>query len=216
MCGNNLKKSKCILTAYDKCIASCSNFHEFIDNKKEYADKYNWDFICKTDEYFDQSKPSAFSKIKFIIDCLGSYNIVLWNDFDCLFTNFSIDITSILNDDEYIGVLEQEKYYFCTGNLLIKSNSYTMEFFLSLDKLGSWNTVKHPWEQTCFNEKIQSLNYKHLRRFKIDEFGSFCREGWWIIRPWQLGDFMVHISGMEWQERINTFLDIYKKQIVYV
>jgi hypothetical protein len=34
--------------------------------------------------------------------------------------------------------------------------------------------------------------------------------------PWQLGDFILHISGKEnkWQERIRLFLNVYKNLII--
>jgi hypothetical protein len=210
---------KCILTGYDNKILNCSGIAEVIENKKQYSKKYDWDFICKTDDSFDKHRPAAFSKIQFILDCLVKYDVVFWNDFDCIFTNFSIDITHILRDDEYIGVLEQSKNYFCTGNFLIKNNDYTKDFFSSLRDLKSWNNDHHPWEQRCFNEKAQLTNYQHIRRFRVDEFGTFNKEGWWIIRPWQSGDFILHISGGKndnWQDRINLFLKTYKEQIIYV
>jgi hypothetical protein len=110
--NESINISKCILTAYDNSIANCIGISELIENKKQYAEKYHWDFICETDESFDKSRPAAFSKINFILNSLNKYDIVFWNDFDCMFMNFSVNISQSLNDDEYIGILEQKRMIF--------------------------------------------------------------------------------------------------------
>jgi hypothetical protein len=145
--------------------------------------------------------------------------MVFWNDMDCMFTNFTIDISNAFKNDEYIGVLEEnaDRNIFCTGNILIKSNEYTKDFFSSLKDLRSWHENTHPWEQRTLNEKLHLTNYMHLKKFKVNEFGAFRSQ--FILRRWQQGDFILHISGgpqqTPWQQRIDTFIKNYKKQIIY-
>lgn len=149
------------------------------------------------------------------MECLNSYDLVLWTDIDCIFTNFSIDISTAL-EDEFIGALNQEpntRGYYCTGNLLIKSNDYTKNFFNSLKSYASWNSYQHPWEQTPFNEALIASKFKHLKEFKINEFGSFARDSWWCIRPWEKGDFILHLCMLPWQEHIDKIIS-YMDQIV--
>jgi galactosyl transferase GMA12/MNN10 family len=210
---------KCILTAYDNNIKNCLGLSEILDNKKSYSKKYDWDFVTKTNDDFDKNRPSAFSKIKFISECLNDYDLLLWTDMDCFFTNFTIDIAQILKDDEYIAVLEENSGYFNTGNILVKSNDYTKNFFSSLQLLKSWDDFSHPWEQRCFNDQVWITKYNHIKRLKVNEFGAFLWDHF-MVRKWQRGDFILHIGGghklTPWQERINLWLTTYKKQIVYV
>ena len=62
-----------------------------------------------------------------------------------------------------------------------------------------------------------------MKRFKINEFGAFNEEwlGRYIIRPWQTGDFILHLGSgsgrcvkKTWQERIDIFLNVYKNLII--
>jgi galactosyl transferase GMA12/MNN10 family len=204
---------KCILTAYDNAVC-CQGLSELIDNKKEYSERYSWDFICKTDDSFDKEKPAAFSKIKFILDYLYKYDTILWVDMDCVFTNFNIDISKSMEEYEYIGALDEKVNYFCTGNILIRSNDFTKKFFSSLQTLESWFDHTWPWEQRCFNEQALLIGYRNIKKFKDNEFGSFL---WSLKKPWQQGDFILHLSGarddISWQNRVDKFLK-YKNKII--
>lgn len=204
---------KCILTAYDSNVSNNGNVLPILENKKKYSKKFCWDFICKTDGFYCD-KPAAFSKIDFILEALRIYDTVFWNDMDCLFTDFNKDVTQDLGDN-YLGSFCQGanfgyKKYFNTGNLLIKSNSYTIDFFKKLYTLDSWNQNAHPWEQTAFNELLLETKHEHLKVFKINEFGTFCKEGYWCFRPWQEGDFMLHLGLATWKLKFEVFEKIYK------
>lgn len=209
---------KIIITGYTDNFRYGSDI--LIENKKKYSERHGWDFECKTDNDFDKTKPASFSKINFIVSALDKYDLVFWNDMDSIFTNLPVDISNSLND-EYIGVLEQWNNYFCCGNMLIRSNEFTTSFFKSFYTMESWKNNRHPWEQRCFNELIALHKFIHLRRFKINEFGSFYKEGWNCIRPWEKGDFMIHLSSndihgnsISWEQRVNVFLAKYKDQII--
>jgi hypothetical protein len=214
-------RSKCIVTGYDATLSNCVGLNVLLDNKREYAERYGWDFLCRTEQSFDKSRPAAFSKIAFILECLEKYDTVFWNDLDSIFTNFKCDVASILKDNEYIGMLDQGCEGLCSGNIMIKKNDYTKKWFASLSSLESWNNHNPPWEQRCINEKAKETNFEYIRRFEIYEFGTFYKESWWCIRPWQQGDFMLHASSwangplkITWQERINIFLRVYQKLII--
>lgn len=207
----------------DGRLSTCDNINILIKNKKDYSDRYGWDFICRMDNHFDKSLPAAYSKIKFILEEFNNYNLIFWIDMDCVFTNYTIDISNSLGE-KFMGVLNQgprtgyEKY-FCTGNILVKNNEYTEGFFKSLYDLESWGNPAHPWEQKCFNELLIKSSYAHIKDFNIGEFGAFNKEGWWCIRPWKIGDFILHISSggiknISWQDRINLFISTYKDLII--
>jgi hypothetical protein len=208
---------KLLLTGFDENMVS----ETVLQNKRDYAALYGWDFVCKESRDFDKSRPQAFSKIPWIIDALSKYNLVFWNDFDSIFTNFTIDITDALGD-EYMGMYEEKPSYFCAGNILLKSNEYTATFLKTMMVIPSWNNHNHPWEQRCLNEMAALSIFKHIKRFTKKEFGAFQIETGWAFEPWEKGDFMLHLCSRDcvgelpWEGRMKLFEEKYAKEIIYV
>lgn len=207
---------KLLLTGYDLNMVS----DKILENKKQYALKYGWDFLCKLDRDFDKSKPQAFSKVQWIIDYMRDFELVFWNDFDSIFMNFGIDITDSLGEN-YIGMYEEGPSYFCAGNILVKSCKESGEFFNSIKTFASWNDTRHPWEQRCINERAALNLYKGIKRFGKKEFGAFQVETGWAKEPWEKGDFMLHLCSRDvayyipWCMRMDLFDEKYESQIIY-
>lgn len=206
---------KLLLTGYDRNYES----EVILQNKYEYALKYGWDILVKTDGDFDKTKPQAFSKIQWIIDYIRDFELVFWNDFDSIFTNFTIDITDTL-EGNYLGMYEEKPSYFCAGNIMAKSCEETRVFFESIKKFPSWNNTSHPWEQRCINERAALNLFKGIRRYNKKELGAFQMETGWAKEPWEAGDFMLHLCSrsmytyIPWNERVELFEKKYRELIV--
>jgi hypothetical protein len=208
---------KLLLTGFDNNMMSETVYQ----NKVAYAKKYDWTFICMKDGDFNKERPQAFSKVPWIVDYMRDFELIFWNDFDSIFTNFQIDVTAALFPDNYLGMYEEGPSYFCAGNILVKPGKEAKEFFETLMKFPSWNNMSHPWEQRCINERAALNLYKGIKRFDKKEFGAFQSEAGWPKEPWERGDFMLHLCSRDsafyipWEARMELFEKKYRPQIIF-
>ena len=99
--------------------------------KIKFCKKFNYDYIFRTDLYYDNTLLPGWNKIKFISDTLKDYDYVVWMDDDASFIKFDEDIISkaIIELNNKSILMCKDLNGFNSGVIIIKSNEFSRFMF---------------------------------------------------------------------------------------
>ena len=229
-------KDICVLMLYDDYYAKLAEVT--IDkNVKQYCDLHGYTLISHKIENIDNGRSPQWQKIQVSIDVLktNKFKWLFFLDTDCLIMNSTIKLESII-DDNYSFIVPAHNIE--PIDTPIKNNQgtncvITSQYFVKNDKTGidilqdiwdakEWpididiNTFDYEGRQAritidkpIFKDKVKIVPEKTLNRF------------WYMNNPfmvlhtpgannnvWQPGDFIVHVTGYNREDRINLTSDL--------
>ncbi len=176
-------------------------------NKKRYADKHGYDFIC-VDYVRDSNRSASWNKILWLEKLLPEYDWVFWTDADSLVMNCEIRLEDIIGDSAHDLILTRDENGLNAGQFLIRN------CYWSLWLLGSvWNQIQflnHAWsEQAALMHVLRVMSEPHRTehvRFLPSKniLNSYCNH---YRSDYQPGDFIVHFAGMtQYHEHLKTLM----------
>jgi FkbM family methyltransferase len=201
------------------------------DNFKKYCEIHGFDLHVDRMESRDEKRVPQWHKIKLLIDLLkkNKSDWFFFIDADCLFMNFSKDLSSFI-DNDYILILPETEGapdFELTGThginnllsaqMLVKNSPKSLEFFEKVWEASEWpegmdiNEFDHEMRQIRilvgmdeWKNSVKVLEQKSLNSF------------WYVNNPhmhiyfpninqngWYPGDFIVHVVGYPTQERVS-------------
>jgi len=183
---------------YTKSLQTC------LDSKKSYATAQGYNFIQGGEEYWDRTKPIAWSKIPFLLDLckeLPEGALIFQSDADVLITNPDLRI-----EDHLLPLLPPDKDmlmsldacgHINSGNILFRNTEWSRGFWSRVGDLKQF-TYHLWWENAamiCLYENNPVDHSKILVSRQHKSFNAYLR-GIPDEALWTRGDFLVHFAGV--------------------
>jgi hypothetical protein len=190
-------------------------------SKETYAAKHNYKYIQGGNEWWDRSRPIAWSKIPFLLSELRKNcdkNCVIWlSDADVLLTNMELSIEShilpVFPANKSLLWCRDSCGNWNSGNIFIRPNAWSINFFERV-----WNYTEalyHIWWENkamidllsasdAVADRQQTVFLTDNRRF--NSYIQCCetvdgqKQG-----VWQPGDFLVHFAGIYDSKKIGQY-----------
>ena len=229
-------KDICVLMLYDDYYAKLAEVT--IDkNVKQYCKLHGYTLISHKIENIDNGRSPQWQKIQVSIDILktNQFKWLFFLDTDCLIMNSTIKLESII-DNNYSFIVpahniepidtpiknNQGTNCVITSQYLVKNNKTGIDILQDIWDAKEWpididiNTFDYEGRQaritidkSIFKDKVKIIPEKTLNRF------------WYMNSPfmvlhtpgannnvWQPGDFIVHVTGYNREDRINLTSDL--------
>lgn len=205
-------------------------------NFKSYCEMYGFDLHLDQMSFADKKRDPQWHKIKLLIDLFKTKKSdwFFFIDTDCLFMDFSQDLSSFI-DEDYLMVLGETKgapdfsleEIFGVDNLLsaqilIKNTSKSLEF---LEKVWEAKECPDSIEPNEFDHEMRQMRIlfssgeweKSVKILNSKALNSF----WYVNNPhvhnffphinengWNPGDFIVHVVGYPTKERVSILSEL--------
>jgi hypothetical protein len=186
-----------------------------LKSKADYAARHGYTYIEAGEEWWDRDRPTAWSKVPFILDTLSKLpeGALVWqSDADVLITNPSLKI-----EDHVLPILPAEKdmlliFDACkhvnSGNILMRNTAWCRDFWRRVNERT--DCTYHIWwenmamlkllEENQVDREHTAVSNQH-KRFNAYVMGC---EG----EPlWEPGDFLVHFAGVYKPEKMRQLID---------
>lgn len=183
---------------YTKALGKC------LASKRSYAEKHGYTFFQGGEQYWDRTKPIAWSKIPFLLDVCSKVpeGCLIWqSDADVLITNPDNTI-----EDHILPHLPAGKDMLMTldscghinsGNILFRNTAWSRDFWKRVGDLKQF-TYHIWWENAAMialYENIQSDKQKIEVSPNHKVFNAYLR-GLPGQPLWEPKDFLVHFAGV--------------------
>lgn len=227
-------KKIAVLVVYDDNYAEMKKYS--VDNNiQQYCELHGYSLICEKIENFERHTPWA--KISKSIDIIkrGEFDWIFFIDLDCLIMNPTIKLETII-DEKYSFIIPSHNVpavdtptitpyntdNIITSQFLVKNNDVGLQILEDIWEAKEWpknvdiNTFDYEGRQTRitiqkpqFSKHVKIIDEKILNRFWYvnSPFMVFCNMGVNNL-VWNPGDFIVHVTGYEKQERIQLLSDL--------
>ena len=195
-----------ILTGFDKNMANVGGLTHI--NHKTYADRHGFDFQVVR-EYLPNMHPS-WQKLRLLMERIGSFDSILWIDADAIVTNLEFDFTSLIADRKGL-ILSKDwenhnyRHYFSAGVLIVVSGSESVEILGEAMLNRKWENVPL-WDQAALQDVFQQRTHLQpyfnvMPRRCLNAVAREVQIG--SIEPWQKGDFISHLTGINNSRRME-------------
>ena len=187
---------------------------ECLESKRKYADKHGYTYFEGGEEFWDRTRPVAWSKVKFWQHVLQEHRDkfdYFWiSDADVLITNPSLKLEEhvlplmpasadiMWNHDACLNIN--------SGNMIFRPTVWLQEFLVKV--WNSTDSIYHIWWE---NKGMLDV----LAASPSDAAKVFLNEKHWIFNAyiggrkgqqlWQPGDFLVHFAGVYDGKKINEY-----------
>jgi hypothetical protein len=183
---------------YTKALEPC------LKTKQIYASKHGYTYIQGGAEFWDRTRPIAWSKIKFLLDVCSKQpegELIWQSDADVLITNPSYTV-----EKQMVPELPEGKDMVMTmdacghinsGNILFRNTAWARDFWKRVGEQTQFNY--HIWWENAAMIHLYKTNTEDNQKIHITKkhklFNAYLRglEG----EPlWTPGDFLVHFAGV--------------------
>lgn len=193
----------------------------FLQNHKAYAERNGYVYQCAEEVHWEDKHPS-FSKVWTIHQGLvDGYDFVIWADADVAFTNFSVDLSRLVKDQDYFMAAYWQRNwkswkYLCAGLTVWKNTPDAIAFVKAWIKHVEEGTMLDmPYEQWWLDLIVRETNYAGIRPCTADEIGCFSSEIWHDGIKWKPGMPTIHFAGPASMERkASVFETTYASQVI--
>jgi hypothetical protein len=131
-----------VLSAYDAGFTACGDIARA--NHAAYCERNDYRYVCRQ-EGFDSTRPSPWSKLRFIAEELNRADWVFWIDADALFMNPLVQLPSLLDDTVDLIVSRTGSFVpeLNTGAFFVRSSVWSRHFLQHWYKQTAF--LNHPW-----------------------------------------------------------------------
>ena len=194
---------------YRKSLAKALN------SKRVYAEKHSYTYIEGAEEWWDRTRPIAWSKIPFLMDQLHRLpegSLVWLSDADVLITNLTLKVEDhvmpFLPDDKDMLLVFDACKHLNSGNILMRNTAWTRDFWRKVNERTDctyhiwWENmaiIKLIQETPEYNKKIQ-----YTTQHKV--FNAYLM-GLPDEPLWEPGDFLVHFAGVYKPEKMASLIE---------
>lgn len=191
-------------------------------NKKKYCKLHGHDFYYGK-KNLDPSRPPAWAKILLIQKIMdsGKYDWIFWTDADSLFTNHTVKLESLI-DENYSFIVSGE-HGINTGQFLIKNCQWSRDFLKRVYNnepfinhyLWENGAIIYEYDNNIENAQIQikRIPQRQINSFAVevlDKFGLPHNE----LCVFQRGDFIIHFAGNGFNG-LEKLMNQYYQFVVY-
>jgi hypothetical protein len=186
-----------------------------LDSKRAYAAKHGYTYIEANEEWWDRTRPIAWSKVPFIIDQLNRLpeGALVWqSDADVLITNPELAIEDhvlpLLPDDKDMLLTYDACHHLNSGNILMRNTAWCRDYWKRVNERS--DCTYHIWWENM--AMIQLLEENKSDSEKVEITNQHKRINAYVMglpgEPlWEKGDFLVHFAGVYKPERMEALID---------
>ena len=194
---------------YRKSLAKALN------SKRIYAEKHSYTYVQGGEEWWDRTRPIAWSKVAFLIDQLHRLpegSLVWLSDADVLLTNLTLTL-----EDHVMPLLPATKdmlmfYDACkhlnSGNILMRNTAWTRDFWRRVNERT--DCTYHIWWENMAIVRILEENPSDRDHVECSSEHKRCN-GYVMGLPgeplWEPGDFLVHFAGVYKPETMAALIE---------
>ena len=191
---------------YRKSLAKALN------SKRIYAEKHSYTYIEAGEEWWDRTRPIAWSKVPFIIDQLDrlSEGALVWlSDADVLITNPELKVEDhvlpFLPDDKDMLLVFDACKHLNSGNILMRNTAWTREFWRKVNARVDC-TYHIWWENMAIIRVLENSSEKVQYTTQHKRFNAYIM-GLPDEPLWEPGDFLVHFAGVYKPEKMAALIE---------
>lgn len=182
-----------------------------IPNAKMYCDKNN--YTLQVLEY-NEPYPSdfGFNKIIEINNLFNNSTKIVWSlDLDALITNKNIKIEDFL-DDEHDFFICKDYNGINAGSFILRKSKWSENFInYILEQRNKvyceQDAIESYLDEFPNDEKIKILNHPSINSYLYELYPEIPKQTH-EQGNWEIGDFVLHLPGMNMSKRVETFTKI--------
>lgn len=192
----------------------CKALEKALDSKRTYAQKQGYVFILGNEEFWDRSRPIAWSKVPFLLHWLNKLpegELVWLSDADVYITNMEKRV-----EDQMVPLLPANKdllmsFDACghinSGNILMRNTAWTRDYWKRV--FEQEDCIYHIWWENAAMIKLMEMNESDRAKIEVSPkhkmFNAYLMglEG----QPlWEPGDFLVHFAGVYDPKKMESLI----------
>jgi hypothetical protein len=184
---------------YRRDLAAC------LESKRAYATAHGYELILAGEEYWDRSRPIAWSKVPFWLDVLrrraAEFDFLFISDADVLMTNLkrSLDFLIVSLGDKDLMLTRDACGNINSGNMLLRCSAakWLIDYFERV--WAKTDDLYHIWWENKAMLDILAASPVDLARVKL--LGDHKAMNAYIQGApgeplWEPGDLLVHFAGV--------------------
>ena len=189
------------------------------ESKRAYAAKHGYKYVQAGEEWWDRRRPTAWSKVPFIIDQLSKLpeGAIVWqSDADVLITNQNLKL-----EDHVLSMLPANKdmlliYDACehlnSGNILMRNTAWCRDYWRRVNERTEC-TYHIWWDNKAMIALIVENQSDKDHIYISNQHKKF--NAYVMGLPgqplWEPGDFLVHFAGVYKHDKIRDLIDSIQK-----
>ena len=226
----------CIILSYDSNYQAIANVST--KNVENYCRLHGYSFLVDKQENIDNDRGAQWHKIKISLETLqnSNYKWVFFLDADCLIMNPSVKLESLL-DDKYSFIVPAHNTKAIDTPVINSQGTETVitsQFIVQNTDIGK-EILQDIWDAPDWPENMHLNTFDYEQRqaritINKEKFKEHCNvieekllNRFWIINSphmifsnpyannnvWQIGDFIVHVTGYPLPKRAELMSDLY-------
>ena len=184
-------------------------------SKRAYAAKHKYTYIQAGEEWWDRTRPIAWSKVPFIIEQMNKLpeGAIIWqSDADVLITNPELSLEQhvipLLPEDKDMLLIYDACEHLNSGNILMRNTAWCRDFWKRVNERT--DCMYHIWWENMAIIKILQENQSD--RDKVHITNQHKRFNAYIMgckgEPlWEKGDFLVHFAGVYQPSKMQSLIE---------
>ena len=194
---------------YRKSLAKALN------SKRVYAEKHSYTYVEGGEEWWDRTRPIAWSKVPFLMDQLQRLpegSLVWLSDADVLITNLTLKVEDhvmpLLPDDKDMLLVFDACKHLNSGNILMRNTAWTRDFWRKVNERT--DCTYHIWWENMAIIKLIEETPEYMQKIQYTTqhklFNAYLM-GLPDEPLWEPGDFLVHFAGVYKPEKMAALID---------
>ena len=194
---------------YRKSLAKALN------SKRVYAEKHSYTYVEGGEEWWDRTRPIAWSKVPFLMDQLQRMpegSLVWLSDADVLITNLTLKVEDhvmpFLPDDKDMLLVFDACKHLNSGNILMRNTAWIRDFWRKVNERT--DCTYHIWWENMAIIKLIQETPEYMQKIQYTTqhklFNAYLM-GLPDEPLWEPGDFLVHFAGVYKPEKMAALID---------
>ena len=188
-------------------------------SKRAYAEKHGYTYIELGEEWWDRSRPIAWSKVPAWIHysrLISDWDYIWISDADVYITNMDLrledHVVPLLPDGKSLLMTYDACAHINTGNMLCRPGEWLADFWRRVLALASDPACLHHawWENAAVVKILGEARSEDMVQVEITHqshiFNAYVM-GLPGRRLWLPGDFLVHFAGVYKAERMAELIE---------
>lgn len=193
----------------------CKALEKALQSKRTYAEKHSYTFVLGNEEFWDRSRPIAWSKVPFLLHWLNKLpegELVWLSDADVYITNMERKI-----EEQMVPLLPAEKdllmsFDACghinSGNILMRNTAWTRDYWKRV--FEQEDCIYHIWWENAAMIKLMEANESDRAKIEVSPkhkmFNAYLM-GFPDQPLWEPGDFLVHFAGVYDPKKMESLIE---------
>ena len=186
-----------------------------LQSKRDYASRHGYIYKEAAEEWWDRHRPTAWSKVPFILDCLQKLpdGALVWqSDADVYITNpllrLEDHVAPLLPNGKDMLLFMDACGHLNSGNILMRNTAWCRDYWRRVNERS--DCTYHIWWENMAMIKELDSNVEDQQKVQISK--EHKKMNAYVMglpgEPlWEPGDFLVHFAGVYKPETMAKLID---------